>query len=106
MQDPGFFLIVRFWVAPQAEAQVIGWLDGGHVAEVLRQPGFLWCRRIRLAEKDPHGWAGYSQVYGIASKDDFDRYSADKPLHDKFMRERAPFEKLLRIDRFFGAVED
>ncbi|MGH8683058.1 MAG: hypothetical protein ACREVP_16295, partial [Burkholderiales bacterium] len=64
MKDPGFFLIVRFWVAPQAEAQVIGWLEGGHVADVLRQPGFLWSRRIRLADKDANGWSGYSMIYG------------------------------------------
>ncbi len=30
-----FFLVVRFWVAPGAEARVIGWLDGGHMAEVV-----------------------------------------------------------------------
>ena len=37
-----FFLVVRFWVAPEAEAQVRAWLEGGHVAEVVSQPGFLW----------------------------------------------------------------
>jgi hypothetical protein len=105
MQDPGFFLVVRFWVAPQAERDVIGWLDGGHVAEVLRQPGFLWCRRIRLAEKDASGWSGYAMIYGIASEDDFARYSADTALHEKFKRERARFESQLKIDRFAGAVE-
>jgi hypothetical protein len=105
MQDPGFFLVVRFWVTPQAERDMIGWLDGGHVAEVLRQPGFLWCRRIRLAEKDPNGWSGYTMIYGIASEADFARYSADTVLHAKFRRERAPFESHLRIDRFAGPVE-
>ena len=105
MKEPGFFLIVRFWVAPQAEAQVIDWLDGGHVAEVVRQPGFLWCRRIRLAEKDANGWSGYWMIYGIASKEDFEGYSANKLLHEKFARERAPFEKQLKMDRFAGPVE-
>jgi hypothetical protein len=84
---------------------VLGWLDGGHVAEVLRQPGFLWCRRIRLAERDANGWSGYAMIYGIASAADFASYSANRVLHEKFVRERAPFEKLLRIDRFAGAVE-
>jgi hypothetical protein len=105
MQDPGFFLVVRFWVAPQAEREMIGWLDGGHVAEVLRQPGFLWCRRIRLAEKDASGWSGYTMIYGIASAADFARYSANQALHEKFRRERAPFERELKIDRFFGPVD-
>jgi hypothetical protein len=37
MNEPGFFLVVRFWVAPQAEARLMRRLDGGHVAEVLRR---------------------------------------------------------------------
>lgn len=52
MKDARFFLTVRFSIAPQAERQVLAWLDGGHVAEVLRQPGFLWCRRSKLRPVD------------------------------------------------------
>ena len=103
MNDPGFFLVVRFWVAPQAEAELMRWLDGGHVAEVLRQPGFLWCKRIRL-EKASDGWSGYAQIYGIASQADFDAYNTSA-IMQKFKRERAPFEKHMRIDRFFGQVD-
>jgi quinol monooxygenase YgiN len=103
MNDPGFFLVVRFWVAPQAESALLGWLDGGHVAEVLRQPGFLWCKRIRL-EKAADGWAGYSQIYAIESKAAFDAYNTS-PVMERFKRERAPFEKHMRIDRFFGQVD-
>ena len=103
MNEPGFFLVVRFWVAPHAEAQVIGWLDGGHVAEVVRQPGFLWCKRIRL-EKAADGWSGFAQIYGIESKAHFDAYN-NSPIMEKFKRERAPFEKHMRIERFFGQVD-
>lgn len=98
MTEPGFFLVVRFSVAPQAEAEVMRWLDGGHIAEVLRQPGFLWCRRIKIAEHE------YSMIYGIASKADFDAYEANAALKAKFARERAPFEKHMKIDRFAGQV--
>ena len=31
MKDAQYFLVVRFSVEPQAEAQVLGWLDGGHM---------------------------------------------------------------------------
>jgi hypothetical protein len=86
MNEPGFFLVVRFTVAPQAESQVMRWLDGGHMAEVLRQPGFLWCKRIKLAEHE------YAMIYGIASKTHFDAYEANAALKEKFARERAPFE--------------
>ena len=103
MNEPGYFLVVRFWVAPQAAAGMLGWLDGGHMAEVASQPGFLWCKRIKVAD-DKDGWIGYSMIYGIASKAHFDAYEANLPLKQKFARERQPFEKHLRIDRFAGAV--
>ena len=103
MREARFFLVVRFWVAPHAETQLMGWLDGGHVAEVVRQPGFLWCKRIRL-EKAADGWPGYAQIYGIESKAAFDAYNGSA-LMEKFKRERAPFEPHMRIDRFFGEVD-
>jgi hypothetical protein len=34
MKDAGYFLVVRFWVSPEAEAKVMRWLDGGHMNEV------------------------------------------------------------------------
>ena len=105
MKDPGFFLMVRFWIAPEAEARALAWLEGGHVAEVLRQPGFLWCRRVRLAERDASRWSGFSMVYGIESQAAFDSYNRNKALAEKFAKERAPFEKQLKIDRFSGAVD-
>lgn len=105
MKDPGFFLLVRFWIAPGAEARVLGWLEGGHVAEVLSQPGFLWCRRVALSDVDASGWRGYAMVYGIASKRDFDVYSANKALSAKFAREREPFAKDLKIERLVGEVD-
>ena len=51
MHSAKFFLVVRFTVEPQAEAELLRWLDGGHVAEVLSQSGFLWCKRLRSAGK-------------------------------------------------------
>jgi hypothetical protein len=98
-----FFLVVRFWVAPQAEPEVLRWLEGGHVAEVVSQPGFLWCKRIRLEPKE--GWNGYSMLYGIESRAAFEAYNGNARLMAKFAAERAPFEAQMRIDRFFGEVD-
>jgi hypothetical protein len=98
-----FFLVVRFWVAPEAEAAVLRWLEAGHIAEVVGQPGFLWSRRLRLEPKD--GWSGYAMIYGIESRDAFEKYSSNKALHEKFARERAPFDGLMKLDRFFGEVD-
>jgi hypothetical protein len=105
MKEAGFLLLVRFWIAPQAEGQALEWLEGAHVAEVLRQPGFLWCRRVRVTEPAADGWAGYAMIYGIESRAAFDAYEGNALLKAKFARERAPFEKYLRIERFAGQVD-
>jgi hypothetical protein len=99
MREAKFFLVVRFSIDPEAEAQVMRWLDGGHVAEVLRQPGFLWCKRIKL------DGGGHMMLYGIESRAAFEAYEANTALKTKFARERAPFEKHMRIERFSGEVE-
>jgi len=99
MRDAKFFLVVRFSVEPQAEAQLLRWLDGGHVAEVLQQAGFLWCKRLRLGEHE------FAMLYGIESHAAFEAYEANTELKARFARERAPFERHMRIERFVGEVE-
>ena len=99
MKEAKYFLVVRFAIEPQAEAQVLRWLDGGHAAEVAGQPGFLWCKRIK--------GEGHSHVmlYGIESKAAFQAYEGNAALKAKFAKERAPFEKHMRIERFHGEVD-
>jgi hypothetical protein len=99
MKEAKYFLVVRFSIEPQAEAQVLGWLDGGHMKEVASQKGFLWCKRIKTG---PHA---YMMLYGIESKAAFDAYESNKALKERFARERAPFEKHMRIERIAGEVE-
>lgn len=99
MKEARFHLVVRFAIEPHVEREVLSWLDGGHAAEVLRQPGFLWCRRLRLG---PHEFA---MIYGIESRAAFEKYEANTELKAKFARERAPFEKYMRMERFAGEVE-
>lgn len=99
MKDAKFFLMVRFSVEPHAEKQVLDWLDGGHAAEVVSQKGFLWCKRLRVA---PHQFA---MIYGLESRAAFDAYEANADLKAKFARERAPFEKYMKIERITGEVE-
>ena len=100
MKDAKFFLTLRFSVEPQAEAGLLRWLDGGHVAEVLSQKGFLWCRRLRLGAHE------FAMIYGIESRAAFEAYESNQDLKAKFARERAPFEKHMRIERFVGEVEE
>jgi len=105
LTDAGFFLVVRFWIAPGGEPQVMRWLEGGHMAEVLRQSGFLWVRRLRLAETDAAGWSAHAMIYGIDSRASYEKYMADRELHERFAREREPFAAKLRIERFAGDVD-
>jgi antibiotic biosynthesis monooxygenase (ABM) superfamily enzyme len=100
MKDAGYFLVVRFWIEPQAETQVLAWLDGGHVAEVLKQPGFLWSKRVKLGEQ-----GAYLMIYGIDSRNSFLQYENNASLKARFAKERAPFEKHMRIERMHGEAQ-
>lgn len=99
MKEASYFLVVRFSIEPHTVADVMRWLDGGHVAEVLRQKGFLWCKRLRLGDYE------FAMLYGIESRAAFEAYEANTALKAKFARERAPFEKHMRIERFAGEVD-
>jgi len=105
LRDAGFFLVVRFWIAPGGEPQVMRWLEGGHMADVLRQSGFLWVKRLRIAETDAAGWSAHAMIYGIDSRASYEKYMADRELHERFAREREPFAAKLRIERFAGDVD-
>ena len=103
--DAPVMYIVRFWIAPQGQQEVFAWLDGAHGAEVVSQPGFLFAKRVKLEQKSEDGWDGYFNLYGLESRQALDNYFANKALHDKFARERAPFIQHLRTDRSWGSVE-
>ena len=105
MKEAKFFLVVRFWIAPGGEPPVMRWLEGGHMAEVLRQPGFLWVRRLRIPERDASGWSAHAMVYGIDARASYERYMANQALHARFASEREPFATKLRIERFAGEVD-
>ena len=105
MREAKFYLVVRFWIAPGGAPQVMRWLEGGHIAEVLRQPGFLSLRRLKIAETDATGWSAHAMIYGIESRHHYEQYMANKQLHAKFEREREPFATKLRIERFAGDVD-
>lgn len=104
MPESSYHYIVRYWVAPTAEARVLAWLDGGHTAEMAALPGFLSARRVRLAEVDALGWRAFCTIYAIESKAALDAYFKS-PIRDKFGREAAAFADMMRVERSWGAVE-
>ena len=105
MKEAGFFLVVRFWIAPGGQEQVMRWIEGGHMAEVMRQPGFLWVKRLKMAEPDATGWTAHAMIYGIETKAHYESYMANHALHARFTREREPFAAKLRVERFAGEVD-
>lgn len=105
MDAPAVY-IVRFWIKPGHERAVLDWLDGGHIADVVKQPGFRYARRFKLEEPDQDGWPAYAMIYGVESlaalKEYFEseatkRYAAE--------REALGLSPLLRMDRNWGVTE-
>jgi Domain of unknown function (DUF4286) len=108
MAEVGALYMVRFWIRPDALDAVLGWLDGGHIAEVVETPGFLWARRVRLTNEEAadDGWPGYAMIYGVESLDALDAYfKSDAP--GRFAAERAEkgLDALMRVERDWGVVE-
>ena len=103
--DAPVMYVVRFWVSPAGHQQVFDWLDGGHCAEVIAQPGFLFFKRIKLEQKSDDAWDSYVMLYGLESRQALDDYFSHTALHAKFVAQRAPFVHHLRMDRAWGGVE-
>ena len=95
---------VRVWVSPDGGQRYLDWLERKHMAEVIREPGFLWAKRCRLEQADERGWAGYLLVYGLESRDALERYLRS-PARERFWRELEPFNDIHRGERFWGTVD-
>ncbi len=103
MQDAGFLYFVHWWVAPAAEARVLDWMKGGHIADVVAQPGMMWATSVKLNEVDALGWPAYANIYGLESQAALDAYFK-LPVHERFTRERAQFADVLRTERAWGPI--
>jgi hypothetical protein len=102
--DAPFFYLVKFWIDPAGAADVLGWLDNTHMADVIAQPGFRWVRRVRLDQDPDDGWHAYMMIYGLDSRDALLRYF-DSEAPRRYAIERKPFEKYLRTERNWGALD-
>lgn len=100
----GYYYITRYWIAPAGEARVLGWLDGGHTAEVAAQPGFLAARRIRLESVDALGWRAFTTIYRTESQAAVASY-LESAARERFAREQLAFAGVLRAERSWGAGE-
>lgn len=101
--QPTCFYVVRFWVSPEAEADLIAWIDDGHLQDVVDQPGFLWGQRITLNDKADDGWQGYLNIYALESEDALQAYFGSG-AQAGFAKESARFQGQMRIDRTWGTL--
>ena len=95
---------VRAWVSPQGGERYLAWLERKHMAEVIREPGFLWARRVRLEQTDANGWRGYLLLYGLESHAALQAY-LDSPARAGFWRELQAFDDVHRAERVWGTVD-
>jgi Domain of unknown function (DUF4286) len=68
--------IVTIEVSPSAEASWNQWHEQVHIPELLRQPGFVACRKWRDTASAEDGWARYVCHYELASPEALERYTA------------------------------
>jgi hypothetical protein len=74
------------------------------MAEVIREPGFLWAQKCRLEQPDEHGWPGYLLIYGLESRAALEAY-LHSPARDRFWQELEPFNPMHHAERFYGSVD-
>jgi len=103
MNTPVLYM-VRAWVSPQGGERYLRWLEDKHMAEVIREPGFLWARKVALEQADEQGWQSYLLIYGLASRPALEAY-LHSPARERFWKELEPFNAVHRAERFYGAVD-
>ena len=96
--------MVRAWVSPNGGERYLRWLESKHMAEVIKEPGFLWARKCRLDQTDDKGWQGYLLIYGLASRAALDAYMKS-PARERFWKELEPLNDVHYAERFYGAVD-
>ena len=96
--------MVRVWIAPEGGERYLHYLESQHMAQVIREPGFLWARKCRLEQPDEKGWPGYLLIYGLDSQAALDAYLVS-PARDRFWKELQAFGNVQHAERFYGAVD-
>jgi antibiotic biosynthesis monooxygenase (ABM) superfamily enzyme len=102
--DAPVLYVVQAWVSPDGGDRYLDWLERKHMAEVIREPGFLWARRVRLEQTDEQGWRGYLLLYGLASQEALDAYLAS-PARERFWKELEPLNAVHRAERAWGTLD-
>ena len=101
--DATAIYIVLVWASPEGEGAFVKWLDEKHLKEVVAEPGFTGCRRLKLSQKNGNGWAGHMVIYELDSAQSLANYLAsDRRV--ALVAEGLKF-KGVTMERFDGSVE-
>ncbi|WP_224247439.1 DUF4286 family protein [Hyalangium gracile] len=68
--------IVTIEVSPSSEAAWNEWHEKVHIPDLMRQPGFLACRKWRDTTNAEDGWPRYVCHYELTSLEAVERYIA------------------------------
>ncbi len=100
--EPAVYIVLA-WTAPVDETGFLKWLDSKHLKEVIAEPGFTGCRRLKLSQKNSDGWTGYMIIYELDCARSLDAYFAsDRRV--ELVAEGLKF-KSVKMERFDGSVE-
>jgi hypothetical protein len=102
--DAAVLYMVKAWVSPDGGERWLRWLEEKHMAEVIREPGFLWAKRCRLEQTDEHGWTGWLLIYGLESRAALEGYLRSA-ARERFWRELEPLNDVHRAERFYGTID-
>lgn len=102
--DAPVLYLVKAWVSPDGGERYLQWLEKKHMAEVIREPGFLWARRCRLEQTDDRGWVGYLLIYGLESRAALEAY-LNSSARRRFWKELEPFNAVHRAERLYGGID-
>jgi antibiotic biosynthesis monooxygenase (ABM) superfamily enzyme len=67
--------VVTIEVSPGSEAEWNAWHEQVHIPEVLREPGFLACRKWRDTTAAEDGWVRYVAAYELTGVEAVEQYS-------------------------------
>ncbi|MDA5193427.1 DUF4286 family protein [Govanella unica] len=93
---------ILVWLPAAIEDSYIGWLEGGHLAEVVKTAGFLNVRRIAFDQTDSDNRRAHLIIYEAPSKEVVDAY-INNPARTAYIKDGQRFEGV-RAERFGGQV--
>jgi hypothetical protein len=101
MRQAPVVYMVRYWVAPDIEAELLRWIDEDHLADVAAQPGFTSGTRYTLNQPNEAGWNGFMNVYGVESEAALQAYF-ESDTYRRYRTEMQRFIDGLEIERLWG----